>query len=100
MSIEKILLEDWSDYDTRKLSYEESFFFDCSKEWEQQYLADKIRKHYPAKTNEAINRSVKQCCTVYSGRVPRYKFIREVLDRLGILCMVAVINIGTSMCFI
>ena len=38
MSVEKILNEDWSEYDDRKKKGQDSHFFSCEEDWEVEYL--------------------------------------------------------------
>jgi hypothetical protein len=43
---QRILNEDWSDYDNRKLKGVDARYFSCEEEWERNYLVRKIRKFY------------------------------------------------------
>lgn len=84
MSAEKILSEDWEDYDNRKLKKGDSQFFSCDESWEVDYLVDKIDNAYPRVGREAIREAIKQCCQTVHGNKPRAKFVACVMARLGL----------------
>lgn len=66
-----ILYEDWSDYDNRKIKESKNISkFSCEDRWEVEYLADKLKKHYPQKSHQLILEAISKCChkacTLYS----------------------------------
>lgn len=84
MSTEKILNEDWEDYDDRKKKKGDSKFFSCDEDWEISYLVEKIHKNFPNVTTDKIREAIKQCCQTVPGNKPREKFVACVMDRLGL----------------
>lgn len=86
MPIRKILNEDWTDYDNRKIrDRRDSKFFACSETWEVDFLKNKIKRNHPTKTEEAILHAIKMCCALGSAPYPREKFVECVLKRLSII---------------
>jgi hypothetical protein len=79
---DKILNEDWSDYDNKKKKREDRFFFSCDESWEVDYLVGKIRKIYPSKTETAVRAAIASCCKEVSAPRPRDKFVRCVMGKL------------------
>lgn len=85
MSIKKILEEDWSDYDSRKIQNEEdTLLFSCSDTWEMEYLRNKIKKYCPRLSDAAIQSSIDACCASFGSMHPRKKFVERVGNRLSI----------------
>lgn len=76
-----ILNEDWSDYDNKKLRWEDRYFFACSEKWEVDYLLKKARK-YTLKSDADIMRAISSCCGIMSGNKPRDKFVECVMTKL------------------
>jgi hypothetical protein len=75
-----ILLEDWSSYDKRKMKDEKDVSkFSCSERWEVEYLADKLKKHYPLKSPQIIMKAIQNCCSQVKGPHPREKFVECVV---------------------
>lgn len=79
---QKILSENWSDYDNRKKKKEDALFFSCEEEWERTYLVTKIRKNYPQYSEQQINTAINTCCRVIDAPRPRDKFVSCVINRL------------------
>jgi hypothetical protein len=78
-----ILNESWSDYDIKKKKWEDRFFFSCEEIWEVNYLVEKLRKHFPFKTDTAIRTAITACCSEVSAPRPRDKFVECVTKRLS-----------------
>jgi hypothetical protein len=86
MSLNKILNEDWAEYDNRKIRDErDGKFFACTEKWEVEYLKNTIKKHYPEKTEIAISLAITQCCISTSSPHPRTAFVECVLKRLQLV---------------
>jgi hypothetical protein len=79
---DKILNENWSDYDNRKKKLEDRFFFSCDESWEVDYLVSKIKKNYPLKTETAIRAAITSCCKDVPAPRQRDKFVRCVMSKL------------------
>lgn len=80
---QKILNEDWTDYDDRKIrDKRDSNFFACSESWEVNYLINKIRKHYPMYTESQIKNAIAACCNAIAAPRPRKQFVECVMLRL------------------
>jgi len=59
---DKILNDNWSEYDNKKKKWEDRFFFSCEESWEVDYLVSKISKIYPLKSEVAIRSAISSCC--------------------------------------
>jgi hypothetical protein len=79
---ERILNEDWSDYDNKKKKYEDRYFFSCEEVWEVDYLVAKIKKYLPHKTGDEIRKAIASCCLMVSRPRPRERFVRCVMSKL------------------
>jgi hypothetical protein len=79
---QRVLNEDWSDYDNKKKKYVDRFFFSCEEDWEVDYLVAKIRKVYPLKSEVSIRAAVLSCCKEIPGNKPRDKFVQCVMSKL------------------
>lgn len=79
---ERILNENWSDYDNRKKRWEDRFFFSCEESWEVAYLVSKIKKKYPSKSEQDIRTAIASCCREISAPHPRDKFVRCVMSKI------------------
>jgi len=77
-----VLNEDWSDYDDKKRRREDRLFFSCDERWEVEYLLEKLKKHYPSKTESTIRSAIEACCNTVSASRPRDKFVACVTGRL------------------
>lgn len=84
MSAQKILDEDWSEYDNRKKKKEDRLFFSCEEPWEVEYLINKIHKNYSQFTRDQIHTAIKQCCNSVPPPRPRKTFVECVMKRLGL----------------
>ena len=79
---QRILHDDWSEYDNKKKKWEDRFFFSCEESWEVDYLVSKIKKIYPLKTDAAIRAAIASCCKEVPGNKPREKFVNCVMSKL------------------
>jgi hypothetical protein len=79
---EKILNDNWSDYDNRKKRYVDRLFFSCEETWEVDYLVSKIKKIYPSKSEAAIRSAITSCCKEIPPNRPRDKFVRCVMSKI------------------
>ena len=79
---ERILNEDWSDYDDKKKKHADARFFSCEEVWEVDYLVKKIKKHEPYKTEDAIRKAIASCCLTIPAPRPREKFVKCVMGKL------------------
>lgn len=80
----RILADDWSDYDNKKKKGVDARFFSCEEQWERDYLINKILKHYPYKTKDAIAKAISSCCSSPSmpSNKPRKQFVECVMSKL------------------
>jgi len=75
-----VLLEEWTAYDNRKMKEErDKSKFACSERWEVEYLSDKLQKHYPLKTRQAIMQAITHCCSKISAPHARERFVECVV---------------------
>lgn len=79
---DKILNDDWSDYDNKKKKAEDRLFFSCEETWEVEYLVNKIKRIYPSKTGATIRAAITSCCKEIPANRPREKFVRCVMSKL------------------
>lgn len=79
----RILNEDWSDYDNKKKKYEDRFFFSCDEDWEIDYLLKKIKRHLPQKTDADIRNAINSCCKEIAAPRHRKTFVECVMRKLG-----------------
>lgn len=80
---QRILREDWEDYDNRKIrDGRDRSKFSCDEPWEVDYLIKKIRKHFPYKTDDAIRAAITACCQAGTSRI-REDFVACVVRRLS-----------------
>jgi len=79
---QRILNEDWSDYDNKKKKKEDALFFSCEEPWEREYLTQKIRKVYPQFSESAISAAISACCVEVKPPRPRKAFVECVMRRL------------------
>jgi len=81
----KVLNEDWSDYDNRKIrDRRDTRFFALTENWELDYLIRKYKKAHPYLTEAAIKTAISECCTKAATSHPREQFIQCVSERLGV----------------
>lgn len=80
-----VVLENWSDYDNRKMRYTDSKFFACTESWEVDYLIDKITKTYSGKSRQIVKQAIENCCSQLGPPHPREQFVQCVLKRLGLI---------------
>lgn len=85
MPVDKILNEDWSDYDNKKIKdSRDAKDFACTEIWEVDYLKNKIKKLFPYLTDAQILLAIKACCEQIGSPHPRRAFVKCVSDRLRI----------------
>ncbi len=85
MSIQKILNENWSDYDDRKMkSGSDSQNFAVTEEWEISYLVNKLVRYYPFIQQATIRTAIQLCASSTPPPHPRNEFIECVANRLGL----------------
>jgi hypothetical protein len=78
-----VIDEDWSDYDDRKIKEQKnSSKFSCEDRWEIEYLADKLKKHYPQKSHKLILQAISNCCLKSGAPHTREVFIECVTSNL------------------
>jgi hypothetical protein len=83
MSTLKILNEDWTDYDNKKIrDKRDGKYFSCGEEWEVNHLLKKIKKHYPSHSDTEILNVIKSCCKSVAAPRPRETFIDCVIFKL------------------
>ncbi|MBK6835588.1 MAG: hypothetical protein IPG89_15465 [Bacteroidetes bacterium] len=83
MSVTKILNEDWTEYDNRKIrDSRDAKFFACTESWEVNYLKSKIRKYYPFTPEKTIDDTIKACCQSIDSPHPRKTFVECVAKKL------------------
>lgn len=82
MSLQRVLNEDWSEYDNRKLrGNPDDRKFSCTEQWEVDYLAKKISRI--TGINElTVRNAIAKCCQL-SGNRERNVFVKCVMDRLS-----------------
>ena len=74
------VLENWSDYETKKqLVSTDVTMFSC-EEWEINYLREKIKTTFPFINELYIIGAIRNCCQ--DDPVPRQEFVRRVLKKL------------------
>jgi len=79
----RILNEDWENYDNRKIrDNRDRSKFSCDEPWEVEYLLSKLRKHFPFKTDAALREAISACCRQVPGPRPREEFVGCVVRRL------------------
>ncbi len=79
---QKILSQDWSDYNARKNDSEDPRFFDSSKAWEMEYLAKKIKQVYPLHNDAVIHGTLKKCARYMPAPCPRFTFVNCLMNML------------------
>ncbi len=81
---QRILGDDWEDYDNRKIrDRRDGSKFSCEEPWEVDYLVRKIRKYLPAKSEAEIRRAIEACCREVRAPRPRPEFVRCVMGKLA-----------------
>jgi hypothetical protein len=81
----KVLTEDWSDYDNRKMrDRQDTRYFAFTENWELDYLVRKYKKAHPYLTESVIKTAISECCMITRQPKPREQFIRCVSERLGV----------------
>ncbi|HEV7621847.1 MAG TPA: hypothetical protein VGO09_08945 [Flavisolibacter sp.] len=79
-----VLREDWSDYDNKKIrDNRDRSYFACEEKWEVDYLVNKLNKHYPYKTTEAVRAAITSCCSELKTPRTRQAFVECVTKKLA-----------------
>jgi hypothetical protein len=82
---EKVLIEDWSDYDNKKIKGRpDSKDFACTETWEVDYLVGKYRKLHPDIRETLVRQAITACCGELKSPHPRKPFVACVSKKLGI----------------
>lgn len=80
---QRILDEDWSEYDNRKIrDRRDAKDFACTEDWEVDHLVSVTRKAYPQYTDLQIRAAIRHCCSTISPPHPRRAFVTCVITRL------------------
>jgi hypothetical protein len=79
---QRVLSEDWSDYDDKKKKHTDALFFSCEETWERDYLTKKIQKVYPLYSEAAVTAAISACCVEVRAPRPRKPFVECVMRRL------------------
>ncbi len=80
---QRVLNEDWEEYDNRKIrDQRDRAFFSCEEPWEVNYLVNKLRRRFPLKSDAALREAITACCRSVPGNKPRTKFVECVVNRL------------------
>lgn len=82
MEANKILQEDWSEYDNKKKKHTDANFFACTESWEVDYLLGKIIKHFPQFSKERVKKAIEDCCATVKAPHPRKEFVQCVMSKL------------------
>ena len=79
----RVLNEDWSDYDNKKIrDNRDARFFSCEESWEVEYLLKKISR-YVSKADWQIRQAISECCKSISGNKPRKALVECVMAKLS-----------------
>jgi hypothetical protein len=81
----KVILEDWSDYDSIKIRKRQDVRnFSCAEHWEVEYLIKKIKKSHPAISAHTVRSAIGYCGQQLTSSHPRIPFVQCVTKSLGI----------------
>ena len=80
---QRILNEDWSDYDNRKIwGRPDAKDFLCTEIMEVNYLLGKIGRIYPSYEEAEIRNAIRTCCMALGAPHPRAAFVTCVMKKL------------------
>jgi len=80
---DKILNEDWSDYDNKKIiGKADRNKFSCTENWEVNYLIDKIHSAHPNYTKQKIQTAIRMACMASKSPHPREMFVSRIMEFL------------------
>ncbi len=83
MKVKNILLDDWSEYDNRKLrNNKEVYFVDFNHEWEVEYIIEKIKKFDPYMSNGQILDAITACYLKLSNPINRKQCLEYIIPIL------------------
>jgi hypothetical protein len=82
MSAERVLNEDWSEYDNRKKKEQDGKFISFDEGWEQEYLKKKLRKIYPGRSEATLDSAIASCRRMVPAPHPRKAFMDCVHPKL------------------
>lgn len=79
---QRILNEDWENYDNRKIRDErDRSKFSCDEPWEVDYLVGLIKKHFQY-SDAQIRNAIMSCCQTVRTPRPRKEFVECVVSKL------------------
>lgn len=79
---QRILNEDWEDYDNRKIKDgRDSRYFSCEEQWEVDYLVRKMKKH-KGNSEQEIRNAIAACCKTVAAPRLRKTFLDCVMSEL------------------
>lgn len=78
----KIINDDWSNYDNKKIKLGLDPQIYTAEDWEAQYLVDVLFKYYPKQSNYKLYKIVLQCGMIKNYRCSREEFIQIVISRI------------------
>ena len=74
-----ILTEDWPEYDNKKIrDGRDRSKVSCEEKWEIDYIVERLKKHFPYKTESAIRQAISGCCASVKAPRPRKEFLECV----------------------
>ncbi|MEO8403000.1 MAG: hypothetical protein ABI480_00335 [Chitinophagaceae bacterium] len=80
---DKILTDDWSAYDDRKIrDKRDSAKFSCKESWEVNYLVKIVRRHYPQHTKLQVLKAIESACNNLKTPRVRKEFVEMVMQKL------------------
>ena len=80
---QRILNEDWTEYDIRKAKEsKDRAFFSCEEQWEVDFLIRLIKKHLPHHRDDTIRSAIASCCGSLQMPRPRKIFVDCVVKKL------------------
>jgi hypothetical protein len=80
--LDKILSEDWSDYDSRKKDNADNF---SCEDWELEYLTKKIMQLYPEYPERLVKRAISISCKEMKQPRTRKSFVNRAVNNLVFL---------------
>ena len=83
MSVERMMNDDWSSYDNRKLKADDRNFISFNEGWEVEYLKGKIRRIYPRASELQIHVAIVSCRNSVPAPHPRRKFMECLHPKLS-----------------
>ena len=79
----KVLEQDWSKYDTRKIiGNQDRRDFYCTEKWEVEFLIKKIQALHPEYTSQKIEIAINDACQISEPPHSRIEFVGRVIGFL------------------